>query len=140
MNNLMLSDCRCVNGCHMCFRRSERARVALQSSSRSSTTASSGASLNGTLPYLSTLLHPSDIYPVPHHVLTITGDKGTALSAAATRSSLPFIPCIYLEQSTKSVIPSLCRFAHGADSLLDLACGRGGDLHKWVSAQVGGDR
>jgi hypothetical protein len=29
-----------------------------------------------------------------------------------------------------------CRFAHGAEALLDLACGRGGDLHKWKSAQV----
>eukprot|EP00882_Tetradesmus_deserticola_P033280 GHRQ01037998.1.p1 GENE.GHRQ01037998.1~~GHRQ01037998.1.p1 ORF type:complete len:174 (+),score=26.11 GHRQ01037998.1:155-676(+) len=29
-----------------------------------------------------------------------------------------------------------CRFAYGAEALLDYACGRGGDLHKWNSAQV----
>jgi mRNA (guanine-N7-)-methyltransferase len=29
------------------------------------------------------------------------------------------------------------RFAHGADSLLDLACGRGGDIRKWFDAGVG---
>ena len=27
-------------------------------------------------------------------------------------------------------------FASGADSLLDIACGRGGDLHKWDSAKI----
>ena len=28
------------------------------------------------------------------------------------------------------------RFAGGADSLLDLACGRGGDIWKWTDARV----
>eukprot|EP00775_Hariotina_reticulata_P012819 gene12819-12946_t len=28
------------------------------------------------------------------------------------------------------------RFAYGAESLLDYACGRGGDIHKWKSAKV----
>jgi len=31
----------------------------------------------------------------------------------------------------------LRRFAHGVDSLLDLACGRGGDIHKWIDSGVG---
>jgi hypothetical protein len=28
------------------------------------------------------------------------------------------------------------RFAGGADKLLDLACGRGGDLHKWMRSKI----
>ena len=40
-------------------------------------------------------------------------------------------------QSTISCMPdATCRFAGGADSLLDLACGRGGDIWKWADAQV----
>lgn len=30
----------------------------------------------------------------------------------------------------------ISRFAGGADSLLDLACGRGGDIWKWTDARV----
>ena len=30
-----------------------------------------------------------------------------------------------------------CRFARGADSLLDLACGRGGDIQKWFDCNIG---
>jgi hypothetical protein len=30
-----------------------------------------------------------------------------------------------------------CRFAQGVPRLLDLCCGRGGDLHKWKDVNVG---
>jgi 2-polyprenyl-3-methyl-5-hydroxy-6-metoxy-1,4-benzoquinol methylase len=29
-----------------------------------------------------------------------------------------------------------CRFANGAESLLDFACGRGGDIWKWIDAGI----
>lgn len=31
---------------------------------------------------------------------------------------------------------ALCRFAKGAPRLLDLACGRGGDIWKWIDAGI----
>lgn len=36
-----------------------------------------------------------------------------------------------------STTASTDRFGHGADSLLDLACGRGGDIWKWMDSKIG---
>ncbi|KDD75388.1 hypothetical protein H632_c707p0, partial [Helicosporidium sp. ATCC 50920] len=54
--------------------------------------------------------------------------------ALHARKSGPGAPLKYFHNSIKRAL--INRFAHGVDSLLDLACGRGGDIHKWMDADI----
>ena len=58
-------------------------------------------------------------------------DQASALRARAAGPSMP------LKKFHNSIKRAMInRFAHGADRLLDLACGRGGDLWKWIDADI----
>ena len=58
-------------------------------------------------------------------------DQASALRARAAGPALP------LKKFHNTIKRSLInRFAYGSDRLLDLACGRGGDLWKWIDANI----
>ena len=58
-------------------------------------------------------------------------DQSTALRARAAGPSMP------LKKFHNAIKRALInRFARGSDRLLDLACGRGGDLWKWIDADI----
>ncbi|KAL3148005.1 hypothetical protein ABBQ38_014300 [Trebouxia sp. C0009 RCD-2024] len=54
--------------------------------------------------------------------------------ALRQRKEGPSLPLKELHNDVKRQL--IYRFAGGADSLLDLACGRGGDIWKWTDAQI----
>eukprot|EP00192_Tetraselmis_astigmatica_P011523 CAMPEP_0117693476 /NCGR_PEP_ID=MMETSP0804-20121206/26897_1 /TAXON_ID=1074897 /ORGANISM="Tetraselmis astigmatica, Strain CCMP880" /LENGTH=374 /DNA_ID=CAMNT_0005507025 /DNA_START=305 /DNA_END=1427 /DNA_ORIENTATION=- len=54
--------------------------------------------------------------------------------ARAAREQGVALPLKKFHNSIKRTL--IRRFAYGADRLLDLACGRGGDLQKWLDAKV----
>lgn len=55
-------------------------------------------------------------------------------SALKARAQGPSAPLKRLHNSIKRAL--INRFAYGAEKLLDLACGRGGDLWKWIDANI----
>ena len=58
-------------------------------------------------------------------------DQASALRARAAGPSMP------LKKFHNSIKRAMInRFAYGSDRLLDLACGRGGDLWKWFDADI----
>ncbi|BDA44333.1 mRNA cap guanine-N7 methyltransferase [Coccomyxa sp. Obi] len=58
-------------------------------------------------------------------------DRSQALDARRQGAALP------LKEFHNAIKRKMIlRFAGGADSLLDFACGRGGDIHKWAAAKI----
>lgn len=55
-------------------------------------------------------------------------------SALKARAQGPSAPLKRFHNSIKRAL--INRFAYGAEKLLDLACGRGGDLWKWIDANI----
>ncbi|KAF6256464.1 mRNA capping enzyme-domain-containing protein [Scenedesmus sp. NREL 46B-D3] len=71
---------------------------------------------------------------VKEHYNQHVGEGVSTREALARRREGPAAPLKQYHNEIKRRL--IYRFAYGAEALLDYACGRGGDLHKWKSAQV----
>ena len=85
------------------------------------------------MPRNSTRITP-DVRPLAALLAIVHHTQCCTLQALKERDAGMAAPLKKFHNKIKRLL--ILRFANDADSLLDIACGRGGDLHKWAAANI----